>query len=154
MTNLPAPDITLGKAASSPTYNVAGQVITYTYTITNSGNTVLGPSQFTIADDKINGGVAFNCGAATTTLAIDASVTCTAHVHHHPGGSGLRHVTNEATASVTIAGGPTLTSTITVTINARPEPAPRSREARGSSDVQRAPVTPSTTPTPSPTTAT
>ena len=46
------PALTLVKSASPTSYSQVGQVITYTYTITNTGNvTVLG--QITVTDDKV-----------------------------------------------------------------------------------------------------
>ena len=75
---LPAPALTLTKTADVENFSGAGQLITYTYVIRNSGNVAIGPVQFTVDDDKINGGEPFNCGPAATTLAVDATVTCTA----------------------------------------------------------------------------
>lgn len=74
----PAPAISLAKSADVANYSAAGQVITYTYVIRNTGNVAIGPVQFTVDDDKINSGDPFACGAAGTTLAVDATVTCTA----------------------------------------------------------------------------
>jgi uncharacterized repeat protein (TIGR01451 family) len=70
--------ITLTKSANPTTYSAVGQTITYTYVITNSGQAGLPATQFTISDDHINGGAAFNCGAAGTTLTPGGTVTCTA----------------------------------------------------------------------------
>ncbi len=75
---LPAPALALTKTADVENYSGAGQLITYTYVIRNSGNVAIGPVQFTVDDDKINGGEPFNCGPATTTLAVNDTVTCTA----------------------------------------------------------------------------
>lgn len=81
-TGLSVPSLLLDKVITSGgTYNHAGAVIYYKYTITNNGNVALtGNSSpdgyFTITDNRINGGAAFACGTATT-LAIDASITCT-----------------------------------------------------------------------------
>ena len=65
------PSLTLAKHASPVTYSAAGDVITYTYKLTNDGNvTLAGP--FTVTDDKLG---TFACGTATS-LAPGASVTC------------------------------------------------------------------------------
>src|SRR2546422_611367 len=63
--------LTLAKNASPATYSATGQTITYTYTITNSGNvTLAGP--FSVTDDKLG---TFACG--TGSLAPGASTSCT-----------------------------------------------------------------------------
>ena len=68
-----APGLSLNKTASPTTYTSVGQVIVYTYVVTNIGNTTLtGP--FTVTDDKLG---TFVCGSSTTSLAPGASVTCT-----------------------------------------------------------------------------
>src|SRR5262249_54675795 len=69
----PVKTIKLEKTANPTTYNAVGQVITYTYKITNTGNvTLTGP--FTITDDKE--GTISPCGNGP--LAPGASTTCTA----------------------------------------------------------------------------
>ena len=75
---LPAPALGLTKTSDAETYAAVGDQITYTYVLTNTGNTILGPMQFKVDDDKINDGSAFNCGAAEVTLQITETVTCTA----------------------------------------------------------------------------
>jgi hypothetical protein len=75
---LPKPELDLSKTADAESYSAVGDQITYTYVLTNTGNTILGPSQFFIDDDKINGGDPITCGAAATTLQISGTVTCTA----------------------------------------------------------------------------
>jgi uncharacterized repeat protein (TIGR01451 family) len=105
------PSLTLTKSASPTTYSAAGQVITYTYGLTNSGNvTLTGP--FVITDDKIG---TVTCGTASSTLAPGASFagTCTgtytiqaADVLPTNNGS----VTNHATATAKDPAGNTVTS--------------------------------------------
>lgn len=75
---LPAPALGLTKTANAESYSAVGDQITYTYVLTNTGNTVLGPMQFKVDDDKIDGGAPFNCGPAETTLQINGTVTCMA----------------------------------------------------------------------------
>ena len=73
----PQPAIDLVKSADPVTYAQAGDVIEYTYTISNVGDSPIGPTQFTITDDHIDGGSAFDCGAADKTLIVAASFSCT-----------------------------------------------------------------------------
>jgi hypothetical protein len=75
---LPAPALSLTKTADVENYSGVGQLITYTYVIKNTGNVAIGPVQFTIDDDKINGGAPFACGPAASTLAVEATLQCTA----------------------------------------------------------------------------
>lgn len=93
---LPAPALGLTKTANAESYSAVGDQITYTYVLTNTGNTVLGPMQFKVDDDKINGGAAFNCGAAETTLQISGTVTCTAVYTITSGDITNAEVTNTA----------------------------------------------------------
>ncbi len=79
-----APDLLLEKTITggSP-YRAAGDVINYSYNLTNNGNVTLTGSGvggvFTITDDHIGSpvGAAFDCGTATS-LAPGGSVSCTA----------------------------------------------------------------------------
>jgi ELWxxDGT repeat protein len=61
--------------ANPTTYNQPGQVITFTYTVKNTGQSVLGPAQFVIIGDRINN---LPCGAADTSLTPNQTITCTA----------------------------------------------------------------------------
>lgn len=87
----PAPALSLQKTANAASFSSAGTTITYSYLLTNTGNTVLGPTQFSISDDQIDEGELFPCGAANTTLAIGATVSCTA-----PYLTTASNVTNES----------------------------------------------------------
>ena len=89
--------LTLTKSASPTSYSQAGQVITYTYIINNTGAPTLGPAQFIVRDDHISAPV--NCGAATTTLATNQTVTCTGTYTIAATDMTLDKVTNSATAS-------------------------------------------------------
>jgi hypothetical protein len=110
---LPAPDLGLSKTADTASYAVVGDQITYTYVLTNTGNTILGPSQFFIDDDKINGGAPFTCGAATTTLQISGTVTCTAVYTVTSGDLESASVTNSAFGYVGELTSPTRQVTVT-----------------------------------------
>ncbi len=68
------PKLTLVKTASPTTYDAVGDIISYSYLLTNSGNVTLsGP--FTVTDDKATDEA---CPATPTSLAPGESVTCTA----------------------------------------------------------------------------
>jgi ELWxxDGT repeat protein len=61
--------------ANPTTYNAAGQVINFSYTIKNTGTPTLGPAQFVINNDRLG---VINCLDQNTTLATNQSITCPA----------------------------------------------------------------------------
>ena len=66
--------LTIVKTATPSTYSAVGNIISYSYLVTNNGNVTLsGP--FTVSDDKATDEA---CPATPTSLAPGASVTCTA----------------------------------------------------------------------------
>ncbi|MGC3994264.1 MAG: GEVED domain-containing protein [Propionicimonas sp.] len=90
--------LTLDKAAGTPTSQVAGGTITYTFLVTNTGNVTL--SSVGVVDAKT--------GPVTcpqTTLAPGAATTCTATYTLTQADVDAGHVANTATASGTSAGG-------------------------------------------------
>ena len=89
-----APGLTLVKSASPLTYTAAGQVINFSYQLTNTGTTVLnGP--FTVTDNKVP---SVTC-PATATLAIGAFITCTGTYTITAADMSLGYAVNTATAS-------------------------------------------------------
>ena len=95
-----APALTLDKTASPATYDTVGQVINYSYLVTNSGNISLaGP--VTVADDKAT----VTCPAVSTVGNLDSnldpaeSVTCSASYTITQTDIDNGSVTNTATAS-------------------------------------------------------
>ena len=91
-----APSMSLTKTASLLNYTMAGQIITYTYTIRNTGNVSLtGP--FTVTDDKLG---AIACGASSLVIAPGAASSCTAtHAVILRSDRRLRHERATATGS-------------------------------------------------------
>jgi LPXTG-site transpeptidase (sortase) family protein len=85
------PAMTLEKSVSPTGYMVTGQVITYSYKITNTGNVSL--TGITLTDDKAK---LVSCPA--TSLATSASMTCTASYVITAGDVTTGSVTNTATA--------------------------------------------------------
>jgi uncharacterized repeat protein (TIGR01451 family) len=135
--------LNLSKTASSQTYSAPDQTITYTYVITNTGTTPLGPAQFTITDSQL--GAPFNCGPAATTLASGQSITCSMNYQTTAADMSLASITNSATAS---GGGQTSApATFTVTnLVGSPTPTPQAT-ATLASTVPSATETPATTTT-------
>ncbi|HEX9385846.1 MAG TPA: LysM peptidoglycan-binding domain-containing protein [Anaerolineales bacterium] len=112
----PSAILKLAKTSSSQTYGKAGESITYTYNITNTGTTPLGPSQFTVTDNKLAAPV--NCGPGDTTLAPNQSVSCIGTYVITQADMNLANVTNSATAS---GGGQTsAAASVTITNLAAP----------------------------------
>jgi uncharacterized repeat protein (TIGR01451 family) len=73
-----APELSLDKSADVSTYDAVGDVISYTYVLTNTGNVTL-DAPYTVDDDVIDGsGGSVDCPATPATLAHGDSVTCTA----------------------------------------------------------------------------
>ena len=107
----PSPTLKLTKTASSQTYGAAGQSVTYTYVITNTAPTSLGPAQFTISDNKL--GAPFNCGPANTTLASNQSVNCSMPYTITAADMAVANIVNTATA--TGASQTSAPATVTVT---------------------------------------
>jgi LysM repeat protein len=105
--------LTLIVMASPSTYNQAGQQIAFMYFINNSGTGTLGPAQFTVTDGLM-GAAPFNCGAANTSLAPNATVTCTVNYTITPADMSVASIANIATASGGGAG-PSQSASATVT---------------------------------------
>lgn len=100
--------LTLTKNANPLTYNQAGQVITYTYTIKNTGNVTLqGP--FSITDNKAT---ATCTPPANDQLPPNGEMTCTSTYLITQIDLTTSSVTNSATAS----GGGTTSNTTTATV--------------------------------------
>ncbi|MFN4764657.1 hypothetical protein ACKGJN_16120, partial [Gillisia sp. Q332] len=98
--NFLTPAISLDKQITSGSpYNAVGELINYSFVITNTGGVTL-PGPFTINDDKI--GLLTNC--ANGPLAVGATITCTASYTVTSGDLTAGSVTNTATASTTYAG--------------------------------------------------
>lgn len=94
------------------TYNAAGQVINFSYIILNTGTSNIGPAQFTVTDGLISPS-AFNCGPANTTLAPNATVTCSANYTITANDMNSASISNNATAA---GGGSTTSQPVSKTI--------------------------------------
>ncbi len=110
-TPAPTTGLTLTVSASPNVYNQAGQTITFSYTIKNSGTTNIGPAQFTITDGLVSAG-AFNCGQQTT-LSPGATTFCTA-TYSIP--QNVFDSATTITSNATASGGGVTSAAVTTTI--------------------------------------
>ena len=107
VTAVQTPALTIVKTASPSTYDSVGDVINYSYLITNTGNVILaGP--FTVTDDK----AAVTC-PATASLAPGASITCNASYTITQADLNAGSVTNIAFATNGTVTSPTDSETVT-----------------------------------------
>lgn len=70
------PNLLLSTAADPFAFSQVGEVVTFQYVVTNRSSSVIGPTQLTISDEKIESGAAFNCGDPDSVLGISMSITC------------------------------------------------------------------------------
>ena len=106
LTKVPA--LSIDKTALPTTYDAAGDVIGYSYVVTNTGNaTLTGP--FTVADDKSTD----EACPATPSLAPGAAITCTASYTITQANVDSGSVTNVASASNGTVTSPNDTATVT-----------------------------------------
>lgn len=88
------PKLTIEKTASTSTFNQSGQVITYRYNVTNTGNVPInGP--ITVSDNRINGPITIS----PNNLSIGATVSGSATYTITQSDINNGRVTNRATAS-------------------------------------------------------
>ncbi len=98
--------------SSTSTYSAAGQTLTYTYGVADSGTTKL--SGVSVADDRV---APADLSCPATSLVKSATESCTGTYTTTPSDVTAGKVTNTATASATGAGATTVTSnTATFTV--------------------------------------
>ena len=112
------PVIVVAKSASPSTYDASGQVITYSYEVTNTGNVTLHDISVI---DPLPGLSVLTC--PSTTLASGASETCTATYTTTQADVDAGSVTNTGTATGTSPTGVIVTDSSTLTITAVQTPA-------------------------------
>ncbi|MFC1436124.1 beta strand repeat-containing protein [Streptacidiphilus sp. N1-3] len=124
VTATPAPALDLVKSASPKAVTAAGQSVSYSFLITNSGNVTL--SAVTVTESVFTGtGTApvVSCPADAASLAPGASVTCTADYTVTQTDINTGQIDNTAVAHGTPPNGPTVDSppsSTTVTATANP----------------------------------
>jgi LPXTG-site transpeptidase (sortase) family protein len=110
---LQSPALTLVKTATPTTYSAVGDVISYSFFVTNSGNITLSGS-FTVTDDKATD----EACPVTPSLAPGASITCTASYTITPADLNAGFVTNTASAHASFGGNPVNSNTDDETVTA------------------------------------
>jgi LysM repeat protein len=117
------PTLQLTKTASPLTYNQVGQSITFTFVIQNISAAAIGPTQFTITDNRL--GAPINCGAATT-LAPQQTISCSGTYIITQNDLSASSIVNSATAS---GGGTNVSAPATTTVTLSSTPPGLSRGA-------------------------
>ena len=118
-----APELTLDKSADASTYDAVGDVINYTYELTNTGNVAL-DAPYTVDDDVIDGaGGSVDCPATPASLAHGESVTCTASYTVTQDDLDAGQVHNTAMGHASFGGDPVDSNTDDVVVTADRQPA-------------------------------
>ncbi|MEY9850520.1 hypothetical protein ABH923_000198 [Leifsonia sp. EB41] len=102
----PAPALTMEKTVDPTAITAAGQPVTYSYLVTNTGNVTL--TDIGVAEGEFTGSggtPAPSCPAGAASVAPGATVTCTAAYTPTQADVDAGTVTNTATASATPIGG-------------------------------------------------
>ena len=90
--------ISLQKSTPTVYYTAAGQVITYTYVVTNNGPLPFNTGQnIWIQDDRIG---TFTCGTISASVPSGGTVSCTADYTVTAGDMSATEITNTATAGI------------------------------------------------------
>jgi len=90
--------VSLAKSADVETYVGSGEIITYTYTVTNDGPLPINTGQnIQINDDRIG---IINCPAVTADIPVGGTQVCTATYNTTAGDASAASVVNIATAGV------------------------------------------------------
>lgn len=110
--------LTITKSADHSTYDRAGNIITYTYTVKNDGDSTL-KSPFAVVDDKLTP----DCPSMPSTLAPGATFTCTGTHEVTTADLDAGSITNSVYATGTDQDGDSVKSnTPSVTVNANQSP--------------------------------
>jgi len=105
-------ELSLTVIADPTSYSQLGQTISYSYAIRNTGNVTLGPSQFTVTDDRIGGQI--NCGPDTTILDPEQTTNCSASYIVSDADMTASAIKSNVTAS---GGGVGPSQTVTASVN-------------------------------------
>jgi large repetitive protein len=113
------PNLSLKKTATPATYDHVGQIISYSYEVTNIGNVALS-APFAVADDKATDE---SCAQIPNPLPVGSSITCSASYAITQADLDADSVTNKATASAKFGANPVTSNEAQATVNADKKPA-------------------------------
>jgi hypothetical protein len=113
-----APALSIDKTSTTVNYAAVGDIVSYSYLLTNAGNTVLS-QPFTVTDDKTTA----TCPATPATLNPGGTITCTATYTITQADLDAGELTNIAFGTGTYDGNPVDSPTDTVTLPAVANPA-------------------------------
>ena len=113
------PNLSLVKTATPATYDNVGDIVSYSYEVTNIGNVALS-APFAVADDKA---IDESCPQTPNPLPVGASITCTASYAITQADLDAGSVTNHATATATFGSNPVTSNEAQATVNATQAPA-------------------------------
>ena len=89
--------LTLTCTANPTSFSAAGQTITYTYTVRNTGASPIGPTQFTVKDSLISAPI--NCDIANRTLGPNETISCTGTYLTTQNDLNVTQIANSVTAT-------------------------------------------------------
>ena len=104
--------LSVAVTANPTSYNLAGQNITFSYVVTNTGPTPVGPTQFVVKDTLIP--TLINCGPNTTTLATGQTISCNGTYTTTANDTTVAQITSTASASTPTGAGTIQPATTTV----------------------------------------
>ena len=117
VTGTQTPELSLVKTATTATYAVAGDIVSYAYEVTNAGNVTL-TTAIAVSDDKIADVIC----PANSGLAPGASLTCAADYTVTQADIDAGSVTNLAAASTSVDGETIVSPEVSETVDAAQAP--------------------------------
>jgi uncharacterized repeat protein (TIGR01451 family) len=118
ITAVQLPELTLNKVPSPDAASIVGTNITYTYTLTNSGNVTLYPP-YSVTDNKIASGN-INCSGASNPLAPNNSLECFASYDLTLADVNNKFLINQAEATATYNSNTITSNSVTATVITTP----------------------------------
>jgi len=117
ITFIPKPKLALTKDGTAPAVIAPDELVTYVFTLQNTGNVPL-TKPYAIIDAKLGAG--WDCSAATSPLGVGAATTCTGTYPLKQSDISAGNVTNTATATAMFGTYTVTSNTSTIILNIPP----------------------------------